>query len=40
MVDGVEVEMDVAVEVIEFDATVTVEFRDFEVGIWRKKILK
>lgn len=40
MVDGVEVEMDMAVEVVEFDAAVTVEFGDFEVGIWRKKILK
>jgi len=40
VVDGVEVEMNVAVEVVEFDAAVTVEFRDFKVGIWRKKILK
>lgn len=31
MVDGVEVEMDVAVEVVEFDAAVTVEFGNFKV---------
>lgn len=40
MVDGVEVEMDVTVEVVEFYAAVAVEFGDFKIGIWRKQILK
>lgn len=40
MVDSVEVKVDVTVEVVEFNSAVAVEFGDFEIGIWRKQILK
>lgn len=39
-VDRVEVEVDMAVEVIDVDAAVVVEFRDLEVGEWGEEVLK
>lgn len=39
-VDGVEVEADLTVEVVDVDATVAVKFRDFEVGMRAEEILK
>lgn len=40
MVDGVEVKVNVTVEIVEFNSAVTVELRNFEIRIWRKQILE
>lgn len=39
-VDGVEVEVDVAVEVVEIHGAVAVEFGDVEVRVRREKVLE
>lgn len=39
-VDGVEVEVDVAVEVVDVDAAIAVELRDLEVGVGGEEVLK
>ena len=39
-VDRIEVEVDMAVEIVDVDAAVVVEFRDLEVGEWGEEVLE
>ena len=39
-IDGIEVEGDMTIEVVEFNATVAVELRDVEIGVRAEQVLE